>query len=810
MSASLTSFYRSLARHPLFALLNVGGLALGIAAFLLLMLYVRGAWMVDRRLPGSDKVWVIRGRYTSPGAPHDWNNSTMGGELEELHGDYPDLVGTRLDTPGAIVRRGNKATYTAFWAADPTFFDLFPYPAIAGDPAHTMRQPDGLVVTAESARKYFGTTDVVGRTLPLTFGDRTYPYRIGAVLADFPQGSWTLGDMFGRLDIGRLGPDNWHHWGSTHLTTVLRFPDQAAADAFARDRLPAFLDRHAFSGGDLKRGAYEQSLLPAADVQLSAPGERTAVATLGIVGLLTLLIAAVNYVNLATARAGLRAREVAIRKTLGATGRALAVQFLGEAVATVALAALIGLAITECALPFLNAAGGTSLAIRYLGPETIVPPLLVLIVVVGVAAGLYPAAILARFRAAAVLASARAPGGGRAGVRVRQGLVVIQFAVAIAFAIGTSVMLAQAAHLRHADLGFEPDGVLIVDSLFDGALTGDQRRALLAAFARLPGATGASAGQNAPSGQYTTNSEDYRPASGRGSLMSIVTLPTSPGYFDVYRARLIAGRPFDATHGLDDRAGNPAGGKPPQGQSVILNATAARALGFASPLAAVGATVVRENGRTERVIGVVADIRFHSARQPVTPIAYSYNSRTSYTAPMAAIRYAGVGDAAFTSAAEAAWRRIAPGVPFHAFTADHALDEAYYREDARRARLFALGAVLAGIIGCIGLYGLAAFDTARRIKEIGIRKALGASTRDVLALLLRRFLVPVGIANLIAWPLALVGLRRWLSTFDDRIAPSPWFFVGASAAALAIAVATVIAQSWRVARERPAHALRHE
>ena len=214
-------------------------------------------------------------------------------------------------------------------------------------------------------------------------------------------------------------------------------------------------------------------------MHLIEPADRAIVTTLSIVGLLTLMIAIVNYVNIATARAGLRAREVAVRKALGGTRRQLIVQFLGEAIAMAALSALIGLALAELALPFLNSSGGTTLALHYWGADSVLPPLLLLVLLIGGAAGLYPAFLLSSFRPAAVLASARAPGGGRAGARLRAGLVVFQFAVAIAFAISTAVMIAQTKHIASADVGFKREGLIVVRSFADGSLDVAQQASLL-------------------------------------------------------------------------------------------------------------------------------------------------------------------------------------------------------------------------------------------------------------------------------------------------------------------------------------------
>jgi putative ABC transport system permease protein len=383
--------------------------------------------------------------------------------------------------------------------------------------------------------------------------------------------------------------------------------------------------------------------------------------------------------------------------------------------------------------------------------------------------------------------------------------VIVQFAVAIAFAIGTTVMLAQANHVRNADLGFRRDGLYVVRSLNSGSVLPEQKTALMRAFAALPGVSHVTMAQNAPGDQNVTNfSMMYQPGMQGIRAPSLMDVRVGDQYFDTFGARLLAGRLFDRSRPADDRALRVTGSTAPF--NVVVNRTAVRLLGFASPQAAIGKPI--EGDASMTIIGVVDDLRFRGPRQTISGTFYRLDTRPLNDA-FITMRYRG-DPQTMTDAVEATWKRIVPTEPFQGRTIEENLYKAYYEEDTRRGRLFTMGAVLAIGIGCIGLYGLAAFDTTRRIKEIGIRKALGASTRDVLQLLVTTFLRPVLIANLIAWPLAWVAMQRWLSTFDDRISLSIRYFLLASAVALVIAIATVIGQSWRVARAEPARALRYE
>jgi len=803
MTSALTSFYRSLTRHKLFAALNIGGLALGIAVFLVLSLFVRFETGFDRWIPGADQLYIIQEHYHMPGYPETPNPNTMGNELLQLRADYPQLQGTRIAAMDATVRQGAVNTREALAAVDPNFFQLLHLPVVAGDPTRTLADPDGIVITQRAATSYFGQQSPIGRTLTVVANGTPYTYRVGAVIADMRKDMSYTSELFVPLVPARFATEWFDHWGSTSLVTLLRFPDRAAAHQFEGE-LARFAERRVF-GDNLKKGQWEQSLRPLVDNHLYASSDRAVVTTLGAVGVLTLLIAIVNYINLATARAGLRAREVAVRKVLGGTRHALTRQFLTEAMLTVLLSALIGLALAEIALPMINTLGGMALRIDYLGANSVLLLLVPLVLVVGAVAGLYPAAVLAGFRPAAVLAAARAPGGGRAGARVRAGLVVIQFSIAIAFAIVTTVMLAQAAHVRDADLGFRRDGLYVVRSLNSGSVLPEQKTALLRAFAALPGVSNVTMAQNAPGDQDVTNfSTMYQPGMQGIRAPSLMDVRIGDHYFDTFGARLVAGRLFDRARPADDRALRANGSTTPF--NVVINRRAASLLGFASPQAAIGRPL--EGDASMTIIGVVDDLRFRGPRQTISGTFYRLDTRPLNDA-FITIRYS-ADPQKMADAVEAIWKRIVPTEPFRGRTIEENLYKAYYEEDTRRGRLFTMGAVLAIAIGCIGLYGLAAFDTTRRIKEIGIRKALGASTRDVLQLLVTKFLRPVLLANLIAWPLAWVAMQRWLSTFDDRIGLSPLYFLLASAIAVLIAVATVIGQSWRVARAEPARALRYE
>lgn len=803
---AFTSLYRSLTRHRLYAFLNIGGLALGIAVFGVLALFVRWERGWDAWLPGTDRLWVLQQTFHFPGAPPEPIDMTMPALLGHLRADLPGVRGVRIMPVAASIRHEGGGTREKLSLVDPNFISLFNYPLVAGDPREALSRPDSLVLARSVADRYFAPGRALGGSLDLSINGTLFRYRVTGLIADPPGDTSLPLTMMAPLTASRFPQPDGDNWAHPQVYTVVSLADRAAAAVLER-RLPALVARYGRRAlGPAAAQVVTLSPRALTDMHLQRPGDRAIVTTLGIVGLLALALAIINYVNLATAQATMRAREVALRKIVGATRVALIAQFVGEAMVMATLATLIGLTLAELALPFVNAASGASLNLAYTGKKSVLPAAALLALVVGLVAGAQPALLLSRFQPAAVLAATRAPGGGRAGIRLRQMLVVGQFTVAIALGIGTVVLLAQAHHLARADLGFRRDGLILATSFNDPAL-GDRRDRLRAALGTLPGVVAVTVTDDAPAFRIAQSLGEIGRPGMAGQLPTAHLVSIGPGFFSTYRPRLLAGRLPDDAHAADVvRSGDPSALASAEHGVAVTWGTAV-SLGFTSPDQAVGHSF--QLGRTAplRIIGVVNDMRFGSPREAVTNSIFLYHP-DGPPIQILALRFAGADSRRVLAEAARAWRRIAPAVPFEARTANEQLFDEYYRVDAQRSRLFTIGAVLAAVIGCIGLYGLAAFDTARRVKEIGIRKTLGASTADVLKLLIGQFMRPVLLASLIAWPLAFVAMRRWLSGFDDRIALSPLFFFGASLVACLIAVLTVFAQAWRVARAEPARALR--
>lgn len=801
------TLFRSFGRHPRFALINLGGLALGIAVFLILFLFVRFETSFDNVLPGADKVWVVDRKLQFGDAEPVVIPSRID-MITLLQADYPGTRGARLIAADATVRARGQAVKEKVGLVDPAYFDLFPMRALSGDTGVALARPDGAVLTASAAAKHLRAGDPLGQTITLVLGTEERVLRVAAVIEDMPEA------MTYRPQImARLMPDQEPFFeGSAGVTTFLRFPDAAAAAAMQRN-LKVFNARHPdpnFRGPDNFIKVTEV-IVPLASQHLKDPRDRVVVATLGVLGLIALGLAIINYVNLATARADLRAREVALRKVVGALRSSLIGRFLGESLGAAVLAGIAGLALAELALPFINAAGGLSLEIAYLGAQGILAPLAVVILVTGIAAGAYPAFVLSRFQPAAVLSSNRSPGTGRRGAFLRAVLVVTQFAVAIALMICTAVLFAQARHLQSVDLGYEREGLIMISSFANPNLDIAQRDAIRREIATIPGVTGTAISGVVPTGGSFSISK----SSGGDFPVEVDLLEgiVGPSFVDVYGVRLLAGRAFDPvrfpadiTPVRQETPLKPGDTVKSRNVNVLINRAAAEALGYAKSEDAVGAEFKTADVFT--VVGVIENINFNNPTEKIQPFAYTLMKDGDFT-PWLTIRHAG-DPQPVVERIEAVWQQRAASVPFEGNSVNALLYQRYLEGDVQRSRLFAFGTVLAVIVGALGLYGLAAFNTARRVREIGIRKSLGASSSAIARLLIGQFLRPVLIANVIAWPLAWLAMREWLSGFSERIALSPIYFLAASILATAIAVVTVLAHSLRASGITPADALRHD
>ncbi|NUQ18799.1 MAG: FtsX-like permease family protein [Sphingomonas sp.] len=820
---------RALAKNRTYSIINIAGLAIGMAACIMILLYINYERSYDSWIPDVQNTYQFQAWYPHPesGEPELMQMSayvTKGAAMK----DFPQIergVYALLSSP-VVTKDGEASPTENYLITDDDFLKVVNLPLVAGT---SLPQAQTAVLTQTEARNRFGTDQVVGRTISLISKGVTHDYRITGVLKDLPKNSSLKINAIVRVDFNSYfaqEPNFLTCWGCQSGWVYFKLRPgtdvkqlQAQEPAWEKRNIP---DQ---PNGQIKYNAGDEQdwhFVNLRDIHLGkgqggsmTPGnDSKTIATFAIIAVLILGMAVVNFTNLATARASQRAREVALRKVLGATRKQLIVQFVAESILISGVAMLLALTLVEVLVRPFAAFLDADLALKYVGAGGILLPAIALTLGVGIVSGLYPAFFLSRFQPAQVLkanrSAAETPGSGR----LRVALVVLQFAVSIGLIICTAVIYGQTVYARSVDPGYKRDHILQVGNMNRYQLL-TKTQMIEDQMKRIPGVVAVGLTDIGVATDNSSNTGLIPPGSTK--QVTIGEYSVDEGFFDAMGLKLLAGRWFDPNRHADDMTLNFPVQKSDEialaqrGVNVVLNAYAARKLGFKSPQDAVGKTVKSElfepgTGMVNiNIIGVVGDTRFRSVRTPIDPIMFqNVNTGPGFME----IRYRG-DPATVEAAVERQWKQITSDVPFEAKFSEDIVRTLYKAEDSR-AEIFAAFSLLAVIIGCLGLFGLAAFTAERRTKEIGIRKVLGARTRDIVRLLVWQFSRPVIIANIIAWPVAWWMMRGWLNTFDQRITLTPVPFVIAAAIALGIAIATVVGHAVRVARANPIHALRYE
>jgi len=807
---------RRLRRDPLSAAVTVLGLAVALAAVMLAALYIQTELSYDRQFRDGERLYRIGHSYILPGRAPLVGPYSPAPLLPAALAEVPGVeAGTRLTKGESQVTTGDRSFTAEGASVDATFLTLFDFPLLAGSADTALAEQDTVVLTESLARKLFGTVAVLGRDATINGVE----HRVTAVMRD-PGPLTHLRFEFLRMPGGK---DAWTNaeshpraWERNAPDTYLRLRSGADPAAVERD-LQALLDRH-----DPKREgktiSRKLSLHRVADIHLShtLPGDKVPAGNpdslwaVGGISLLILVVAVVNATNLLTAQAVNRGREVAVRKALGATHAELARQFLAEALVVCAGAALLGLVIAEAALPAFNGLVERELALSLLPFWQVTAFLAGTGLLSGLLAGAYPALLLTRWRPDDIL---RGRGGPTGSARLRSALVIGQFAIAIGLVVGTVTIKAQLDHSRLTTLGFQTENVLVLSVANmenraatkpeDRFLWPDQRtmETLRDELLKLPGVRAVTLSNMIPAASSTTISMIQR--SDEETEISAGVMTVDPGFFDFYGVPLLAGRlltEVPAPRPLPDiRADRTI-------RPVLLTESAARALGWGRPEEALGKLLGKPSERQSEVVGVIADVRLKSSRDAPEPLVVGISP---WEWRDVSIRL-GPGDPRPTVAEiEVLAKRLMPEFKtFHRFLADNI--EALYQDEKRQARIFATFAGLAILLSAVGLFGLTALLAARRTKEIGIRRVVGASKPQVALMMVGQFTRPVLLANLLAWPAAWWLLSRWLERYAVRIELTPLPFIAAGLGALALAAAVVAIHALRVAAAPPVTALRYE
>jgi len=806
---------RSLRRRPGHAFINVAGLTVGLACCIVIFQYVAFEYSFDRFHENEEDLYRVvaslsRGE-VDLGEGGTYTAQATGPALAEALPEVvrfarvhpmtnPALV-TNLAQPDLVFEEEDVLH------VDPSFLDMFTFPLVSGDPREALQR--GTVLISEStAGRYFGDVNPLGEELDVRgLIDRTY--WVAGVFRDVPPNSHIQFDMLlplvHLLEEGQYADEPEGGWSYNNFITYVQLYPGVDNEEVNRKMTDLF---EAQRGEVLREYGFQDPRLyaqPLRDVYLNA--EISAFGTAAssyrtvyfftIIGLVTLLIALVNYVNLATARALDRAREVGVRKSVGAKRRQLIAQFMSESALTIAAAALMAVALAGVLMPVVNTLAETHLSWGLWLSPSFWAVFVGTLVVCTLLAGLYPAFVLSSFRPAAVLKGRSGSSTGQ--LWLRRGLVVFQFAAAVVLIGGTAIVYNQLSYMRSMDLGLDLEQVITVPGprvVSEGTTPTNARLTFAEELRRLPEVRQVATSWALPGEGFNWHgASTWRAEHEQSSAITGVVTFIDTSFVGLYGLEVIAGTPFSEEHPT-------WGGDTPN--PILANETAVRSLGFASPEEALDHPLLI-GGTEAHIVGVLRDFNWSSAHIERENIFFGRTTAGGHIS----ISVGTAGLPATLDAIERTYISLFPGNVFRYGFADQAFAQ-QYREDQRFATLFSLFAGLAIAIACLGLFGLATFTAQQRAKEIGVRKVLGASVPRLVLLLSRDFLKLVAVAVVIASPVAFLLMRRWLEGFAYRIEIGPGVFVLVGAMALLIALLTVAYQSIRTATADPIKALRSE
>ncbi|MBS1947254.1 MAG: ABC transporter permease [Bacteroidetes bacterium] len=799
---------RNLWKSKGFTFINIAGLAIGLSCFILIALYVVDELSYDRFYPNAERIYRVDADIKFGGNQLNLcvSSDPMGPTLKK---DYPQVEEyTRIYSSEGdkLVRKGNdyineeKIVY-----ADSTFFRIFPQTVLSGDAKTALFEPNTVVLSETAAKKYFSTTNASGQTIEI---DKK-PFKVTAVIKDMPHNSHFHFDFIMSMKNVEYG---WNNYLSHNFQTYILLKPGTDYHAFEKN-FQQVLDKYVLVQAKQympglnsmaefrKSGNYlDYFLMPLTKIHLysnrfpefEANGNIQYVYIFSAVALFILLIACINFMNLSTARSVNRAKEVGIRKVLGTGKKNLVAQFLSESTLMAIISLALAVAIAYFTLPLFNKVAAKSLNSKSIFSSNFFPFLVALPFVVGVLAGLYPAFFLSKFKPVVVL-KGKINAGFKKNI-FRSGLVVFQFFTSIVLIIATVVVFKQLQFIQTTNLGFNKSQVLMIQGA--GAL--EKNDAVFKnAVLELPGVkSGTMSGYLPVTSSRSDNTYSKDAVMDPKNALSMQSWVVDYDYINTMDMQIVKGRNFSKNFGTDSTA-------------VILNETAARVLGYEDP---VGKKLYQDyqdqNGTRKivlNVIGVVKDFHFESLRQNIFPLGL----RLGHNNSIISFKISGTNVKPLISQIQNKWKALAPGMPF----SYRFMDEAFtnmYRAEQRVEQVSITFAILAILIACLGLFGLVTYMAEQRTKEIGVRKVLGATVPNLVAMLSKDFLKLVGIASLIAFPVAWWAMHKWLQDFAYRINIEWWVFLLAAFIALFIALLTVSVQAIKAAIANPVKSLRTE
>ncbi len=790
---------RNLTRQKGFSFINITGLAIGIACCIFILLYVQFELSYDTYHKDRDRIFRIAYETNSPKRGIRYFSLTGGGLASLIAENYPEVEFTvRLRGTNSLVKFGEKIFYEKdFLYADQTIFNVFSIPLIAGDPSSALERPNTVIITENIAHKYFGNTDPIGKLLSVDGRDFT----ITGIAENPPQNTILEYSMLGAMKTIE-DEDVMTEWNFFACFTFIKLKDNVIPDDFEK-KISTISNMYETEAAKKSGVVTTHFLQPLTSIHLHSqtlgdtqPGNPMYLYIFSIVCVFILIIACINFINLTTARAIKRAREIGMRKVIGASRSQLAFQFLGDSCLISLLAFSLAILIVGSSLQYFSTLVGIEFSLSTLFKPVMILTFAGLILFTGIAAGCYPALFLSALKAVKTLKGVHTPGSGKSSVR--RTLVVFQFAISIILIIVSVFIYRQINFMKHKSLGFDKEQKLIfrvrgMDFLSKNFET------IKNEFLTHSSISGATAlyyppgFQSADWGWGTTIERGENP-------LTIQILPVDYDFINAYAIKIAAGRNFKREITTDAT------------NAILINKTAMKALGFNNPEEAVNKRIRRiEIGHEEianelEIVGVTDDFHYFNLKSEILPAMMLLHNRY-FSVISLTLNTENLAEA--FSFVENKWKELFPGNPLEYYYLDERIDM-QYRTEEKTGKIFGTFTLIGVFIACLGLLGLAAFTAEQRTKEIGVRKVLGASVSSIVALLSKDFIKWVLIANFIAWPIAYILMNKWLQNFAYRINIGILTFFFSGLIALIIALLTVTYQSIKTAVANPVESLRYE
>lgn len=802
--------WRNLLKNKTFSLINIIGLASGLACFILITLYVSDELSFDRFHEKANRIYRINSDIVFGGNKLHLAvaSDPMGAALKKDYPQVEEYVRFYNSNGSKLIKKGDQyINENAVSHADSTLFDVFTLPVIAGDAKTALNEPNTVVVSESAAKKYFGTVDAVGKTIETNDNNSTL-YKVTAVIKDIPHNSHFNFSMIFSMDNVR------YQWGNflshNHQTYLLLKPGtdpkefeknfSPFIDKYVVPQAAEFMQIKSMDEFEKAGNKLEYSLMPLTDIHLNSDripemginGNRQYVYIFSVIALVVLILACINFMNLSTARSSSRAKEVGIRKVVGSEKRYLIRQFLTESILTTIIATVLAVAIASLCLSWFNDLSAKELHLSDLLQPKYLTFLIALPIIVGLLAGVYPAFVLSSFNPIVVLKGKLS--GGLKRSNLRNVLVVGQFTMSIFLIAATIIVFIQLNYIQTKKLGFSKDQMLIINGT---SALGNNRDAFKNEVSKLTGVKGSTYAGYLPVSGSSRNDMSYSTSSAMTAenSMNMQTWNIDHDYIPLMEMEIIKGRNFSREFGTDSNA-------------TILNETAAKFFGD-DPIGKKIYTFYQDQIGTRlisrEVIGVVKNFHFQSMKENIGPLCFRLADNswaTAFKVSTSEIKQL-VGDI------ENKWKTMAPGLPFSYQFMDEAFDS-MYRVEQRTGQLGLTLAIIAIVIACLGLFGLATYTAEQRIKEIGVRKVLGATVTNIVSMLSRDFMLLVLFASVLAIPLAWWAMNKWLQDFAYRIDIGWWIFLVAGVIAFLIAFMTVSSQAIKAAIANPVTSLRTE